>query len=66
MGMGVAVMRVALGAATIAGADDDSRTGDGPCSAITQAALKACRYGVQDDCWVAVGKCINVSNAPVG
>ena len=35
----------------------------GFCSATAKAALNACKFGVLDDYWIAIGNCKNLSNA---
>ncbi|MFO1352723.1 MAG: hypothetical protein U1F68_19430 [Gammaproteobacteria bacterium] len=49
-----------------ANAGDDDEDDDNPrlgaCTKTTNAALRACYFGVRDDFWVAIGKCNNLSN----
>jgi len=43
--------------------EDDARSGQGKyCSATARAIFRACEHEVQDDYWIAVAFCINVSD----
>jgi hypothetical protein len=42
--------------------DDDDNRATGACTRTAEVALKACQYEVQDDFWIAIGKCKNLSD----
>ena len=50
------------GGVALAQDDDDDDDDDGPCSETADAAYKACQNEVNDDYWIAIGNCLNISD----